>query len=616
MIQRGIIMCSICGLCDFLDSSKIDEKTVLKMGRTMKHRGIDDDGVFSSEYVALQHNRLSVIDPKFGAQPMIAEHRGKRYVIVYNGEIYNYDELKSELSEHGIVPKTHCDTELVLYSYIIFKDDAPKHLNGIFAFAVYDEAENRLFLCRDRFGIKPLFYAVSDGTLIFASEIKAILAHGAVEPIIDQKGLWQLLFLSPVTINGSGIFRDIFELKPGERAYFDSTGLNISRYWSLQAHDLSSITAQEAASKTQEILTDAINRQLVSDVPLCTFLSGGLDSSVITAVASENYQNHGKTLSTYSFEYEGNRENFHQTLFQPQGDDEFALYLADYLGTDHTVLTAPTDKVAALLTSAVDYRDFPGQADIDSSLLYFCSQVKRRHTVALSGECSDEIFGGYPWFYRPEMLYKDFFPWIHKPMLRAEMFNDRIARKDEGYEFISSVYKSSLDNCPTLDSDSKSMIVSRHATWLSVNYFMTSLLERKDRMSMASSLEVRVPFADHRILEFVYDVPWEIKFENNVEKALLRNAMKDYLPDRILWRKKSPYPKTHNPKYLEAVESILKSRLKSGGFLSHALNEEHYKQLIDGNNDTWFGQLMAKPQMIAWLIQMDWFFEKYNVILK
>ena len=607
-------MCSICGIADFVNLNRIDKNVIETMGKSMRHRGVDDNGLYLSNNVGLQHNRLSVMDLENGHQPFCIEYEGRKYTIVYNGEVYNIDELKNILKKYNIIPKTHCDTELVLWIYILFKKDCPKYLNGIFAFAVYDESEECVFLARDRFGIKPLFYSIIDGTLIFASEIKAILSHGNVPHIIDKRGLWQLLFLSPVTINGSGIFRDINELKPAECAVFDKNGLNIQKYWKLKAEDLSAITSFEAAQRTKELLTSAINQQLVSDVPLCTFLSGGLDSSVITAVANENYKNRGLTLSTYSFEYEDNKQNFKNSLFQPQGDDDFAIYLAEYLGTNHTVLTAPTKTVADYLINAVDMRDFPGQADIDSSLLYFCQQVKNNHTVALSGECSDEIFGGYPWFYRPEMLYKDFFPWIHKPFERARLFKDSLVDIDDGYEYISGVYKQSFEDCPILSTDSDVTKTARRATWLSVNYFMTSLLERKDRMSMASSLEVRVPFADHRILEFVFNVPWEIKFENNVEKALLRNAMKDYLPEKILWRKKSPYPKTHNPEYLKIVSDMLEDRINNNGFLSEMLDMDNYIKIKNGSgNDTWFGQLMAKPQLMAWLVQMDYFFEKYNV---
>ncbi len=266
------------------------------------------------------------------------------------------------------------------------------------------------------------------------------------------------------------------------------------------------------------------------------------------------------------------------------------------------------------MCSAVDFRDIPGQADVDSSLLYYCGEVKKRHTVALSGECSDEIFGGYPWFYRKEMLENNFFPWIHKPMARASLFDEKVANQKQGYEYIMEVYKHSVANTPMLDTDTEDMKTSRIATVLSTGYFMTSLLERKDRMSMAHGLEVRVPFADHRIIEYVYNVPWSIKFENNTEKALLRNAMSEYLPDMILHRKKSPYPITHNPKYLEYVSEMLGARLQKG-ILRDILNLKAYNELMEADSVTWFGQLMNKPQLIAWLVQFDYWFEKYNVRL-
>ena len=257
----------------------------------------------------------------------------------------------------------------------------------------------------------------------------------------------------------------------------------------------------------------------------------------------------------------------------------------------------------------------PGQADIDSSLLYFCNQIKKKHTVVLSGECSDEIFGGYPWFYRPEMLYRDFFPWVHDPFIRIDLFDDRFTKKNDGFDFVSKIYKNALQECPLIDGENDDMITARKATWLSINYFGAGLLERKDRMSMYSSVEARVPFADHRLLEFVYNVPWSIKFQNRKEKALLRAAMKDWLPEKILYRKKSPYPKTHSPIYEKAVREILLNRINNGGILSEMLNMDKLNEILNGNGDTWFGQLMAGPQLMAWLIQFDYWFEHYNVDL-
>ena len=215
------------------------------------------------------------------------------------------------------------------------------------------------------------------------------------------------------------------------------------------------------------------------------------------------------------------------------------------------------------------------------------------------------------------MLYSDFFPFVHDPFARINLFDSEITNADEGYRYLSGVYRSDIESVEVLPSDSEATKTARVATMLSTKYFMTNLLERKDRMSMASSLEVRVPFADHRLAQFVYNVPWEIKFENNTEKALLRNAMREYLPDKILWRKKSPYPKTHNPKYEQLVTEMLENRLKkSDDRLAQLLEFDVYKALKQKQNITWFGQLMAKPQLFAWLLQLDFFLSKYDCIIE
>lgn len=605
-------MCSICGVFH-TTSPVLSTKEVDAMGRTMLRRGPDQQGHFISGGAALQHNRLAIIDVEHGLQPMTRTYKGCDYTIVYNGEIYNTPELTTELKALGVTPQTYCDTEIVLYCYILFGEKCAEKLNGIFAFAVLDSAKNQLCLVRDRFGIKPLFYAFDGQTLLFASEIKALLAYPSIQPKVNLEELWQLLFLSPAKLQGCGIFNGIRELLPAHYAIYNAEGFHMKPYWQLKAEPCTE-SRNDIIAHTKYLLKDAIDRQMVSDVPLCTLLSGGLDSSVISAVAAEYYKARGNILSTYSFEYEGNRENFHKSLFQPQSDDDYAIYLADWLHTDHHVLTAPTKAVADLLLDAVIARDMPGQADIDSSLLYFCQKIKKQHTVAISGECSDEIFGGYPWFYRPEMLSNPFFPWIHAPFARISLFQDSLVKSQQGYDYLCSQYQKDLALCPTLEQDSPSMVQSRRATWLSVNYFMASLLERKDRMSMANSVEIRVPFADHRILEYVFNVPWEVKFEEGVEKALLRNAMADYLPDKILHRKKSPYPKTQNPEYLQIVEQMLTDRLqKSYSPLASMLDQKKFQEFLAGGDATWFGQLMAKPQMIAWLVQFDFWADFYHV---
>ena len=602
-------MCSICGEVSFSFSDLLNENVINKMNKTLKHRGPDESDVFKDKYAILGHNRLSVIDIEKGKQPMTACYGNKKYTIVYNGEIYNCDELRKEIREKNIFLKTNCDTEVVLYTYILYGTDAPKHLNGIFSFAVYDGES--LFLARDRFGVKPLYYTKTEKSLIFASEIKAMLSHPNISSSITKEGLWELIYLSPNFVSGKSVFKDILELCPGECLIYSKFDFKKWKYWEIKAIPFCKDRSY-AIEKTRYLVTDAIKRQLCSDVGLCVLLSGGLDSSVVTSVANEEYKKQGKILSTYSFEYEGNKESFEKSMFQPEGDDDFATYLASYLGTSHKVLTCPTSDLAKNLLPSTLFRDLPGQADIDSSLLYFCKEIKKNHTVGLSGECSDEIFGGYPWFYREEMVYSDFFPWIHSPKLRPSLFKDNISTSKDGYEYISSIYKSAISTCPTLKGDSKEMKMSRIGSYLSVNYFMTSLLQRKDRMSMASGVEIRVPFADHRIFEFLYNVPWEIKFENRVEKALLRNSMVGYLPDKILFRKKSPYPKTHNPEYMTLVLKMLDDRLKNGHYLKEHLDKEKLKDALSGNK-TWFGQLMSSPQLVAWLIQLDYWFDSFGV---
>ena len=611
-------MCSIAGIFDRRLGGSVTKEEIVRMGSAMKHRGPDQSGTYLFRGGALQQNRLAVMDVENGRQPMTVEWEGTKYTIVYNGEIYNTGELREALETTGVTLKTRCDTEVVLWDYIRYREGSPARLNGIFAYAVLEEdaageKPARLFLARDRFGIKPLYYSETGGVLRFSSEVKGILASHAVEPVIDALGLWQLFYLSPVTLPGRTVFRDIFALLPGEAVYYGENGVERFRYYTLKAKRFEG-TREDAIGMTGALVRDAIRRQLVSDVPLCVFLSGGLDSSVVAAVASEHERENGRVLSTYSFEYEGNRENFKASLFQPQGDDEYAVRLACQLETDHRVLTAPTERVGALLYEAVLARDLPGQADIDSSLLYFCSRVKELHTVALSGECSDEIFGGYPWFYRPEMLERDFFPWLHAPTARISLLRPELSRAEEGYRVLSEYYRGSVEETPQLDGESAEMRRSRIATYLSVNYFMANLLERKDRMSMYSGVEVRVPFGDHRILEFVYNVPWQYKMENGHEKSLLREAMRSYLPSEILWRKKSPYPKTHSPEYERYVGALVERRLeRQDGALSEMLDRKRLTGLLSGGDVTWFGQLMSRPQLLAWLYQFDVFCEAYGV---
>ena len=575
-----------------------------EMGKTMVCRGPDASGAYADVSVAFSHNRLAVMDPARGAQPMTVCFARRRYTIVYNGEIYNLPALRRELAAAGVTLSTSCDTEALAYAYAVFGEAVLSHINGIFAFAVWDHEKESLFLARDPLGVKPLYFSEKNGTFLFASEPKALLKHPLVSPTVTIKGLWQLLYLAPVTLPGTSVYRDISALLPGECMTVDARGVRRRTYFRLKA-ERHVESPEETVLHVRSLLVDAVRQQSYADVPLASFLSGGLDSSAVSAILAERLHESGEVLSTYSFEYQGNA--YAPTLFQPNPDDAYALLAAEAIGSAHTVLTLSADDVAAALAEAALVRDFPGQADIDSSLLAYCRLVKARHTVALSGECADEIFGGYPWFYRPEMLSREFFPWLHDPTARASIFRSDVTLPDEGMAYLTECYRNAVSAVDCLDSDAPEMRQSRIASVLSQAYFMQSLLERKDRMSMASGLEVRVPFSDARIASYVYNVPWSLKFEGGVEKSLLRKALTPYLPPEILTRKKSPYPKTHNPLYEARVRELLAGRLRRDTSpLASLLDRAALDALLSRSEDvTWLGQLMSRPQLLAWLYQFD-----------
>lgn len=377
-------MCGIAGEINF--KKAIDLEVMNAMSRELTPRGPDADGIMSDEHACLVHRRLIVIDPENGLQPMTEGD----HTLVYNGELYNTEELRSELSRKGVRFAGHSDTEVVLKAFIEYGERCVEMFNGIFAFAVWNKRTRSLFLARDRIGVKPLFYAKIDGGLVFASEIKALLRHPSVKPIITGEGAAQIMLVGPARIVGNGVFRDICDIPAAHCGYFDEHGLRLRRYWELKAEPHSE-SFEDTTAHLRELIFDSVKRQLVSDVGLCTFLSGGLDSSIISAIAAHEFAKRGEVLSTYSIDYRGNRENFKASAFQPDEDAPYVTEMADFLHTDHHNVILDTPALADALDDAVFARDLPGMADVDSSLYLFCREIKKDFSVALSGECADEI---------------------------------------------------------------------------------------------------------------------------------------------------------------------------------------------------------------------------------
>ncbi|MBZ4646454.1 MAG: asparagine synthase, glutamine-hydrolyzing [Clostridia bacterium] len=613
-------MCGIAGWIDWQANLKEQQPILEAMGETLKYRGPDASGIWTSTSAGIVHRRLIVVDPEGGAQPMVRKRGENTYVLTYNGELYNTPELRDRLMSKGYTFEGHSDTEVLLLSYMEWGEKCVDYLNGIYAFGVWSEAEQSLFLARDRMGVKPLFFTQRGSSLIFGSELKTLLAHPEVKPEIDAEGLAEIFLLGPSRTPGHGVFKGISELRPGQFLVYNRNGLRIQKYWQLESHphvdDIDTTVA-----KVGELLQDAIERQLVSDVPLCTFLSGGLDSSAITAHASRVYKKNGMApLHSYSIDYVDNDKYFKSSLFQPNSDAPWIKRVSEYLGTQHHYITIDTPQLTEALKRAVTARDLPGMADVDSSLYLFCCEVKKDATVAVSGECADEIFGGYPWFYKPEMLYADTFPWARSVKERMGILAPGILKNIDGEEYVRQRYLDTLAEVPILHEESKQEKRMREMMYLNLTWFMTTLLDRKDRMSMATGLEVRVPFCDHRIVEYVWNIPWEMKYADQREKGLVRHALKGILPEDVLWRKKSPYPKTHNPAYMRTVKGWLQEILNdSSSPLLQVINQERVKEIVDSDGAAfgvpWFGQLMTSAQLFAYLIQIDTWMKEYKVTI-
>ena len=612
-------MCGFAGISNIRKklSSQDLKSSINIMTKSLTHRGPDEEDYYLNDNICFGHRRLVIIDKEHGKQPMSCTIDGITYTIVYNGQLYNANDIRDELKNFGYEFNGYSDTEVILKAFIHYGTSIFKDFNGIFSFAIWNDSKKELILCRDHFGIKPLFYSLFDDTILFSSEIKAILKYPNFESKIDKQGISELFGIGPSHTPGTTIFKNIYEIKPGNYGIFNKNGFRTYEYWKMKTKEHTDDF--ETTCKTiKYLLEDSIKKQLVSDVPLCSMLSGGLDSSIIVAYASNYYKrNNLPPLETFSIDYVDNDKNFVKSDFQPNSDNYYIDIMKREFNTNHHNIVIDTPELAKHLEDAMIARDMPGMADVDSSLLLFCKHIKKSSTVALSGECSDEIFAGYPWFFREDALNSGTFPWSIALDERQILLNEKISKEINLKEYIDFRYNESIEKIEFLDSDSKDTKEKRIISYLTLNWFMQTLLDRSDRMSMYNGLELRVPFCDYRIVQYLWNIPWEMKALNGREKGLLRYIVKDLLPDEIVNRKKSPYPKTHNPSYLKAIKKMLtKIMNKPNAPIYDLLNKEYIEEILntDGKAFTrpWFGQLMTGPQLMAYLCQVNMWLEKYK----
>ena len=610
-------MCGIVGIVNYKKDISDEQEIIKNMTKTITKRGPDEEGIFTSKHANFGHRRLSIIDIENGKQPMSFKIDEVTYTIVYNGQIYNTEELRETLRDNGFNFKTHSDTEVLLKAYVFYGKNVCKYINGIFAFAIWNDKKEELFVARDHFGIKPLYYSFSNENFIFASEVKAILKHPSVNAVLDRTGIAELFGIGPSHTPGICPFKGIEELEPAHYIVYNKDCFKKEEYWKLETKPHTD-DLETTSEKLRFLIKDSIERQMVSDVPIGTLLSGGLDSSIITKYASDFYKKkYGKKLDTFSVDYVDQEKNFVKNDFQPNTDNYYIDLMVKFLDTNHKKIILDTPELFDTLEDAVIARDFPGMADVDSSYLLFFKNVKKDIKVALSGECSDEIFGGYPWYFREDALNSNTFPWSIAISERQNILNENISKEICLNDYISARYQESLAKVEFLDTDTEDDKLHRKLIYLTSNWFMQTLLDRTDRMCMYNGFEARVPFCDYRIVEYAWNIPWEMKAYKGREKGLLRYSMEGILPEEVVYRKKSPYPKTHNPNYTTIVKKKLSKIMEDKNApINNLLNRQYILDIIETDGKAfsrpWFGQLMTGPQLMAYLIQVNMWLERYN----
>ncbi|MEV0911260.1 asparagine synthase (glutamine-hydrolyzing) [Streptomyces hokutonensis] len=546
-------MCGIAGWVDWRRDLTESGPVVERMTKTLVPRGPDAQEVWLSSHAALGHSRLAVIDLDGGRQPMVrADRAGGRAALTFSGEIYNFRELRTELRSHGWSFTTRSDTEVLLTAYLQWGLDFARRLDGMYAFAIWDERTRRLVLVRDRFGIKPLYYApVGDG-LLFGSEPKALLAHPGLSAELDAEGIAELMAVPRARTPGHGTFRGVRELRPGRLLVATDNGVREEPYWRVEArphpHDFAGTTAH-----VRSLLEDIVDHQVVADVPVGTLLSGGIDSSAVTALAARALN--GKLLSFAVAPPSSGSPG--SDAWRPSPDGPFAALVASSLGIEHVVTDVGVDALVDRFDVGLRARDLPGWGDLDTSMYLLFETIRRQCTVALSGEAADEMFGGYLWQLDPGYVSHPSFPWMYGRRQPEFLLREDVRRLVEPERYEADRYHQALGEVPHLAGEDAARRREREVFHLGVTHWLTALLDRQDRLSMALGLEVRVPFADHRLAEYLFNVPMELKRHHGTAKAVLREASRGLLPDEIVDRPKSAYPASRNDEYVERMKGLV-----------------------------------------------------------
>ena len=525
------------------------------------------------------------------------------------GRMRNRRALAKEL---GCAPYAS-QAQLALSAYAAWGDDYPRHIEGPCMSCVADVARDRMIVARDRMGETEVFFTRDRGGMVFADHPDMLLRSAVLEPVMNREGLCELFGLGPARTPGKTPLRELESLEPGCMLICEGGACRSERYFTLETRDHTD-DARTTVERVRELLEQSV-ASIVHLHPGC-MLSGGIDSTALTALLSMRI---GR-LESFSVDYRDNERDFVPNTFRPEMDAPYIRLAVNVFGTRHHNVVLEQDALAAALERAVRFRGFPGMADIDASLLLFAREIVRFAPNVVSGECGDEVFGGYPWFRGEPTLPEDAFPWSGSMELRESILRAEVREKLKLRSYVRDALHASLESYDVSGVKGEQERTLFKLQRLCFDFFMANLQERALRMCAPQGLQVLTPLCDDRLVQYVYNVPWSMKRMDGVEKGLYRRAVQDLLPEKLRMRRKSPYPKTCSAAYTSAVRSAVRALCADETApIWKVVDADCISRLasmpLDPADAPWYGQLMAGPQMLAYLLQVNSWMRERGVIV-
>ncbi|KAN0003704.1 hypothetical protein ACTFIZ_009880 [Dictyostelium cf. discoideum] len=629
-------MCGISGWVDWSNKNDLLKEVTMiqRMNQSVYHRGPEEGGIWKSSDALFGHRRLCVIDAAGGKQPMIYKKGDKSIVLCFNGELYNFQDLRNELISLGNQFKSHSDTEVILMSYIQWGEQCVKKFNGMFAVAIFDEENQKLFLARDHLGVKPLFYCTRGDSILFGSEMKVLLSNNKlVKPEVDKEGVAQLFYLGAFRTPDIGcVFKDIHEVSAGNSITFNKSlnndnDNNISftttgqkEYWNLKCLPHTD-DVHQTSKKLRGLIQGALSRQLVSDVPITFLLSGGLSSSVLVSLASSLSEsslpepcpiNGSSVLKTFSCEFENDDNDYKEEIEGPK--KPWVEKVVNNVQSNHISTQCNVDNLLNTISLPMKARDLPSFSKWETPLRLMLNKVKEHGVVLISDEGSDEIFSGYEWFRKQSVLNMDRLPWIGNIYNNINNFlKDQILEQVDFMKYGEQVYQNAIKNMPLLQGEDETQAKQRVASWLFIKYFLVYMLEREDRTSMSQSLEVRVPYCDYNLVEYCWNIPYHMKSIDNIEKGILRRSMYSQLPIDILTHTKDNFPLSVKDKnFFISICSLLEIELNNPSSpILNFIKKESIMEIIKNKYDEKY-QTYQNQSVIEHLLQVNTWIIEYN----